>query len=77
MRWQDPETGMVPPAQFIPLMEQTGLILDAGRWALGQVARDCQTCSLIAIRCRATFSVARYRRNRCRNCSVTRIKQHT
>ncbi|MBC8007133.1 MAG: EAL domain-containing protein [Prolixibacteraceae bacterium] len=42
MRWQDPETGMVPPAQFIPLMEQTGLILDAGRWALGQVARDCQ-----------------------------------
>ena len=42
MRWQDPETGMVPPARFIPLMEQTGLILDAGRWALSQVARDCR-----------------------------------
>jgi EAL domain-containing protein (putative c-di-GMP-specific phosphodiesterase class I) len=42
MRWQDPETGMVPPAQFIPLMEQTGLILEAGRWALLQVARDCR-----------------------------------
>jgi diguanylate cyclase (GGDEF)-like protein len=43
MRWQDPETGMVPPAKFIPLMEQTGLILDAGRWALSQVAHDCRS----------------------------------
>lgn len=41
MRWQDPETGLVPPGHFIPLMEQTGLILDAGGWALNQVARDC------------------------------------
>jgi diguanylate cyclase (GGDEF)-like protein/PAS domain S-box-containing protein len=42
MRWRDPEsTLMVPPGQFIPLMEQTGLILEAGRWAMSQVARDC------------------------------------
>ena len=42
MRWRDPEsTLMVPPAQFIPLMEQTGLILEAGSWAMAQVARDC------------------------------------
>jgi predicted signal transduction protein with EAL and GGDEF domain len=34
IRWQDPETGLVLPGKFIPLMEQTGLILDAGRWAL-------------------------------------------
>lgn len=42
MRWQDPEGGMVPPAVFIPVMEQTGLILNAGAWALSQVARDCR-----------------------------------
>ena len=42
MRWQDPETGVVPPARFIPLMEQTGLILDAGKWAMSQVGRDCK-----------------------------------
>ena len=42
MRWNDPESGLVPPAKFIPLMEQTGLILEAGRWALSQVARDCR-----------------------------------
>src|SRR5258708_6932615 len=50
MRWQDPETGMVPPAMFIPLMEQTGLILEAGRWALSQVARDCRTWSAHGIK---------------------------
>jgi diguanylate cyclase (GGDEF)-like protein len=42
IRWNDPELGLVPPARFIPLMEETGLILDAGRWALSQVARDCR-----------------------------------
>lgn len=41
MRWQDPDTGLVPPGKFIPLMEQTGLILDAGRWALARVSEDC------------------------------------
>jgi EAL domain-containing protein (putative c-di-GMP-specific phosphodiesterase class I) len=42
IRWKDPELGLVPPARFIPLMEETGLILDVGRWALSQVARDCK-----------------------------------
>jgi diguanylate cyclase (GGDEF)-like protein len=42
MRWQDGESGdMVQPAKFIPIMEQTGLILDAGRRALSKVAGDC------------------------------------
>ncbi len=51
MRWRDPESAlMVPPAQFIPLMEQTGLILQAGRWALFQVARDCSACSEAGIK---------------------------
>lgn len=42
MRWQHPETGIVPPNKFIPLMEQTGLIYEAGNWALSQVAKDCR-----------------------------------
>jgi EAL domain-containing protein (putative c-di-GMP-specific phosphodiesterase class I) len=40
MRWQHPERGLVPPARFIPLLEETGLILDVGRWALERAAAD-------------------------------------
>jgi diguanylate cyclase (GGDEF)-like protein len=40
IRWNDPRTGMVPPAQFIPILEQTGLIHEVGRWALRQAVTD-------------------------------------
>lgn len=40
IRWNDPETGLVPPGHFIPLLEETGLILEVGRWALRQAAKD-------------------------------------
>jgi EAL domain-containing protein (putative c-di-GMP-specific phosphodiesterase class I) len=42
IRWNDPELGLVQPVKFIAILEKTGLILDAGRWALSQVAVDCQ-----------------------------------
>ncbi len=34
IRWNDPKTGLVPPGRFIPILEETGLIFEVGRWAL-------------------------------------------
>jgi len=34
MRWRHPEEGLIPPNQFIPLLEELGLMAEVGRWAL-------------------------------------------
>jgi diguanylate cyclase (GGDEF)-like protein/PAS domain S-box-containing protein len=39
-RWHDEELGHVPPDDFIPVAEQSGLIVDLGRWALGAACRE-------------------------------------
>jgi EAL domain-containing protein (putative c-di-GMP-specific phosphodiesterase class I) len=36
----DPDSGIVPPKDFIPLLEETGIILDVDSWALRQAASD-------------------------------------
>ena len=40
IRWRSPELGLVPPAEFVPLLEETGLILAVGSWALKRAALD-------------------------------------
>jgi len=40
IRWTDPELGAVPPSKFVGLLEETGMILAAGRWAFRQAAAD-------------------------------------
>ena len=40
IRWQSPERGLVPPLDFIPLMEETGMIIEMGAWALAKASAD-------------------------------------
>lgn len=40
IRWNDPQTGLVAPGQFIPVLEETGLINEVGRWALRRAVHD-------------------------------------
>ncbi|HEV8256768.1 MAG TPA: PAS domain S-box protein, partial [Casimicrobiaceae bacterium] len=40
IRWNDPHTGLVPPGRFIPVLEETGLIHEVGRWALRKAIED-------------------------------------
>jgi diguanylate cyclase (GGDEF)-like protein/PAS domain S-box-containing protein len=42
MRWDHPERGAVPPVEFIPLAEESGMILEIGRWILETACRQTQ-----------------------------------
>jgi diguanylate cyclase (GGDEF)-like protein/PAS domain S-box-containing protein len=40
LRWNDPSTGLVAPGLFIPVLEETGLIYEVGRWAMRKAIDD-------------------------------------
>ncbi|HUS12970.1 MAG TPA: EAL domain-containing protein [Pyrinomonadaceae bacterium] len=43
LRWQHPERGLVPPAQFISILEDTGLIVAVGEWVIRSACEQLKT----------------------------------
>jgi diguanylate cyclase (GGDEF)-like protein len=42
LRWRHPEWGLVEPARFLPALEETGLIMQAGAWVLAEACRQAR-----------------------------------
>jgi diguanylate cyclase (GGDEF)-like protein len=45
LRWRHPRDGLLPPAHFLAAAERTGLIVDIGRWVLGQACHEAKRWS--------------------------------
>jgi diguanylate cyclase (GGDEF)-like protein len=49
IRWRHPHSGLIAPTAFLPLLESSGLILQAGDWVVEQAARDRQQWQQLAL----------------------------
>ncbi len=59
LRWQHPARGMVSPAQFIPVAEETGLIVPIGAWTLRTVCEQAQHwCSKKGLQLRVAVNLS-------------------
>jgi diguanylate cyclase (GGDEF)-like protein len=61
LRWPHPLRGMISPAEFIPVAEETGLIVDLGKWVLQEACRTC-TQWPAHVRVAVNISASQFRR---------------
>jgi len=66
VRWRHPERGMIRPDEFIPLAEETGIIVELGEWVLREAcrrARQWQLAGLTPLRVAVNLSARQFRQN--------------
>jgi diguanylate cyclase (GGDEF)-like protein len=65
IRWQDPENGLVPPLEFVPLLEESGMIAEVGLWVIREafaVQRRWRAAGLKALRVAVNVSAVQLAR---------------
>lgn len=64
IRWERPGYGLIPPDKFIPILEETGLIVPVGMWVIRSACAqimDWQKCGLPALRLAVNLSARQFR----------------
>ena len=58
IRWQHPQRGVLPPDEFLPLAEESGLMKPLSQWVLNEAIRQCRAWSLDGIHLRVAVNLS-------------------
>lgn len=79
LRWRHPKLGLVSPAEFVPLLEQTGLIDEVGVWVLNTACRQArawQDAGLVGLKMAVNLSARQFRDPALKTTIVRTLERH-